>query len=190
MAPQPQGPMTQGHLKRAGTQDADSIHAQVQMMNMIEVPFPCGFFADSAMQACPLGSKRYLQQPTCLQPRCPSGFTAKEHESPMSRICGNIQRRYLPHTVDCPSVTPVPPSWFDNPSHMKTEKSENAVNRSGKFWLQKYKKISLVMVPKVISLFQLLMYEHKSSAFTIAEMRLENRSDPIWTRTEIECHCS
>ena len=65
-APQPQGPMTQGHLKKAGIQDADLIPSQVQMMEMLEVPFFYGFLANNAMQACPLGSKRHLQQPICL----------------------------------------------------------------------------------------------------------------------------
>ena len=78
MVRQPQGPMTQGHLKRAGTQDSDSIHSQIQMTKMLAVPFFYGFHANDAMPACPLGSKRYLQQPTCLQPICPSGFTAKQ----------------------------------------------------------------------------------------------------------------
>ena len=31
-------------------------------------------------------------------------------------------------------------------------------------------------MPKVILLFQLLMYEHMSSAFMIAELELDNRS--------------
>ena len=38
-APQPLGPMTQGHLKITGSQDADSINSQAQMMKMLEVPF-------------------------------------------------------------------------------------------------------------------------------------------------------
>ena len=72
-APQPQGPMTQGHLKNAGRQDADSINSQVQMMKMLEVPFSFGFLAHNATQACPHGSKRHL-----LRTRCQTESTAKQ----------------------------------------------------------------------------------------------------------------
>ena len=83
-APQPQGPMIQGLLKRAGTQDADSILFRVQMMKLLEVPFSYDFFANNAMQLCLLGTmKSYLQQPTCPQPRCPSEFTAKQEPLPL-----------------------------------------------------------------------------------------------------------
>ena len=61
--------MTQGLLKKTGTQDAGSIPSQVQMMKMLEVLFSYG---------CPPGSERHLQQPTCPQPICPSGFIAKQ----------------------------------------------------------------------------------------------------------------
>ena len=71
-APQPQDPMTQGCLKRAGAQNADSKLSHIRTMNMIKVPF-----SHNVMQ-CPLGLKRHLQQPICLQPICPSGFTAKQ----------------------------------------------------------------------------------------------------------------
>ena len=39
MALQLQGLMGQGHLKTTGTQDADLIFSQMQMMRMLEVPF-------------------------------------------------------------------------------------------------------------------------------------------------------
>ena len=58
-------------------------------------------------------------------------------------------------------VTPVPQLLLENPSHQKTEKSEDVLNRFGKFWLLNYAKISPTMMPKVILLFQPLMYEHK-----------------------------
>ena len=58
--------MTQCCLKRAGIQDARSIFSQIRMMKMLEVPFSYGFLANKATQACPLGSKRHLQQPICL----------------------------------------------------------------------------------------------------------------------------
>ena len=72
-APQPQGPMTQGLLKK-GTQDADSILSQIQMMKMLELPFFSGFLVNNmpCWRVC-LAKKSRLQQPTC-----PSGFLAKQ----------------------------------------------------------------------------------------------------------------
>ena len=66
----------QGHLKKTGTQDADSIPSQVQMIKMLDVPFYCGLLANNAMLACPLGSKKTLVAlaPADMQ----SGFIAKQ----------------------------------------------------------------------------------------------------------------
>ena len=73
-----EGPMTQCRLKGAGTQDADSTLSQIQIMKMLEVPFYYGFLVNNAVLACLLGLINCLQQPTCSQPMCPSGFTAKQ----------------------------------------------------------------------------------------------------------------
>ena len=45
----------------------------------------------------------------------------------------------------------------------------------GMFWFQNYKRFFLVTMPKAVSWFLLLLYEHKSSAYTIVEMELRNR---------------
>ena len=94
-APRPQGAMTQGHLKRAGIQDADSIHSQVQMTKMLEVPFSHGFLTNDAMQACPFGSKntcgsRFVSQDS-LQNRYHICSSRIQHERQVPRICGNTQ---------------------------------------------------------------------------------------------------
>ena len=51
---------------------------------------------------------------------------------------------------------------------------EAFLHRFVRFWQTNYKNISPVMMPKVISLFQVSMYEHRSSAYTIAETELGN----------------
>ena len=132
-APQPQGPMIQGLLKRAGTQDADSILFRVQMMKMLEVPLSYEFFANNAMQVCLLGlMKSYLQQPTCPQPICPSEFTAKQEPLPVDTyVAREVDvKNFWQHTETTFS--------FDNPSHMRTEKSDDDLHRSGRPWFKNY----------------------------------------------------
>ena len=78
MVPQPQGPLT-----TTGTQDAGLILSRIQTMKMLEVPFYCKSLANNAIQACPLGPKKHLQQPENLQPICPSGFIVKQVPYPL-----------------------------------------------------------------------------------------------------------
>ena len=162
-APQRQGPMTQDRLMRETIQDADSILSQIRMMKMLEVPFSYGFLANKVMQECPLGSKRHLRQPICLLPMCPSGFTAKQ-------VCGQQRDDGLLYAVDSP---------FCNTSATTTvRQSKSPEDREiGR----RFKPLWEVLAPKLQEIFpdkdaQPFMYEHKSSAYTIAETELENRS--------------
>ena len=102
--------------------------------------------ANNAMQACPLGSKRHLQQPICLQPMCPSGFTAKQvthlldsclaREPNAKSLWQHTEMMVFRTQLRALFVTQVPPLLFVNPSHQKTQKSEDVLNRSGRLWVQ------------------------------------------------------
>ena len=104
-AEQPQGPTTQGPLKRAGIQDADSIHSQVQMTKMLEVLFFHGFHANNAMQMCPPGSEKNTGG------TCQSGFIAKQvphlldsylAREPRANNLWQHSDEGLPYSIDSP----------------------------------------------------------------------------------------
>ena len=155
-----------------------------------------------------LAQRRHLRQTIFLLPICPSGFTAKlvphlldknlAREPNVKNVWQHTETMVSRIQLIALFATPVPSLFFVNPSHQKTEKSEDVLNRSGRFWLRNYQKNSPTKMPKEISSFQPLMSGHKSSAYTIAETELESFffkslpqwAHPSWTRTKIQYHCS
>ena len=73
MAPQTQCPMAQGHLTTAGTQDADLILSQTQIMKVLEVPSYCIFLA----KQCHAGAPAWLKRTLCNS-RCPCSRYARQ----------------------------------------------------------------------------------------------------------------
>ena len=68
---------------------------------------------------------------------------------------------------------PVPPYWFANINHLMSDKSGDVLHRFWKYWFRNYKRFFQVTMPKAISWFLLLMYEHEPAAFTIADTELK-----------------
>ena len=135
---------------------------------------------------CLLGSISSLQRQTYPHPTGLSYFFVKQAPNPRDlylkqepnvktmwhdiRIMVSHMRLIAPF-----ATSSVPPCWCANPSHQRTEKLEDGLHHYGNFWPQSCKKFSLTGMPKVISLSLPLMYDHKSSAFAIAETVLENQ---------------
>ena len=112
IALQPQGPIAQGHLTTAGTQDADVILSQTQMMKMLEVPFYCSSLVNNSMLAYLIGLISSLQRLTCPHPICRSGFIVKTGSASARLVfgtratCQEFVARFkddgMPCTVDSP----------------------------------------------------------------------------------------
>ena len=92
--------------------------------------------------------------------------------------------------LTAPFATLVPLYLFAEPNYQRTEKSGDILHHFGKFWHQSYKTFSPTRMPKVTSLFQPLMYEHKSLAFTIAETGLENQCSSLPHSDKNNCSMS
>ena len=131
-------------LTKTEKQDADSTKTQVQMMKMHEAPFSYGFLVSNAFLARTRGLKRHSLQPTSQK-----GSTAKE-ELNSDRIvfetrakCQDFVARskILTYSVNSLFETPRVQFLFNNPVHLICERSVESLRRSGKFWLQNYKKI-------------------------------------------------
>ena len=138
---QPQGPLAQGHLKKAGIQDADSIPSHVQMIRKLEVPFFHCCFANNAIQAW---LKKHLWH--LFQPICQSGFVEQ-----VEHLLGSYLAREpsannsWQHRDDGLPYSTVPRFWFVNLSHQKTEKSEDVLHFSGRCWPRNFKNSSLAL---------------------------------------------
>ena len=160
MAPQRQGPMAQGLLKKTGTQDADPRLSSY------------GFLANNAMQACPLGLRMTLTtaaMPTANMPvriHCKTGTTSARLVLSTRPNCQEFVATYrddgLLYAVDSPFL--YHQCHYFGPTiqkHQKIEKSAN-VCTTIRFWLQSYGKFSLIMTPKAITFFQPLISEHRT----------------------------
>ena len=178
MAPQPQGPMAQGHLTTTGTQDADLILSQALMMNMHEVPSYYSFHVNNTTLEFLIGSLTSGQRPLYLPTTNPSGIIAIQVAYPpdlYSRRELNV-RTLWPETKIMVSptklivhfVTTEPISQSASPSHLKTEKSENDLRLCGKLWPTSSKISSLKETRQAPSLFLHSTYDHKCSALRIA----------------------
>ena len=158
-------------------------------MKMLGVPSYYSFHVNNATLACLLGLISSLQRLTYPHTIYLPGFIAKQVPYPLGlylkqdpdvRTLCHDSRMMVSHVLlKVPFVAPVSLFRSVNPSHQKTEKSQGVYKRYGKFWLQNYKKSSPRKMPKATSLFQPLIYEHKSSALTIADMELENRCSSL-----------
>ena len=177
MAPQPQGPMAQGHLTTTGTHDADLILSQALMMNMHEVPSYYSFHENNTTLEFLIGPITSGQRPTYLPTTNPSGFIARQVAYPpdlYSRRELNV-RMVSPTMLIVHFGTSEPISQSASPSHLKTEKSENELRLCGKLWPTSSKTSSLKETRQVPSLSLHSTYDHKCSAMRIAGTVWEKR---------------
>ena len=73
-APQPQGPVAQGHLMTTETQDVDLIFSQALRMNMHIVPSCSGSRVNNTAPGLRIGSITFGKSPTCQPVTNPSEF--------------------------------------------------------------------------------------------------------------------
>ena len=119
-----------------------------------------------------------------LQPICLSGSIAKQVPHPLGwylkqernvKILSDYSRKMVfPIQLTASCVTPVLPYW-------------RRFAPLWKFWFQNYQRFFPVKMPTAMPWFLLSTCEHKSSAFSNAEMELANRflSCSVGSRTEI-----
>ena len=180
--------MAQDHLTTTGTHDADSILSQTQMRKMVEVPSCCSSRVNSSMLVCLLGSIDSSQRLTFPQPTGPSGFNVQQA---LRAKCQDFVVRFkddgLPYEVNGPLLQHQCLEYVcANPSQKMTVKSGDVLHCTGKLWLLNYRKFSWIKMQKVALSCQPLIFDHKPSVYTIAEMELENRfSDLLHLDTNI-----
>ena len=139
--------VAQGHLTTAGTQDADLILSQTQIMKMPEVPFYCSSRVNNSMLACLLGSLTEHATPNMpVRIHWKTGSTFARLVLKLRAKCQEIVARFnddgRPCTVDSPFCNTNATLLVRQSKHQKTEKSENILHHSGEFWLQNYKIFS------------------------------------------------
>ena len=166
------------------------------MRKMLETPSYCSSRVNSSMLLCLVGSINSSQRLTFPQPTGPSGFNVKQalnlpslylRREPNVKTSWFDSRMMVSHMrLMVPVATPVPLLWCANPCQKMTVKSGDVLHRTGKFWLLNFRKFSRIKMQKVTLSCHPLMFNHKPSVYTIAEMELENRfSDLLHLDTNI-----
>ena len=103
----------------------------------------------------------------------------------------DVRMMVLPYEVDSPFCnTSAKMSVRQSKSPEEREIGRRFAPLCGKFWPQSYKNFSLTGMPKVISMSLPLMYEHRSSAFTVAETGLENQCSNLHHQDTTNCSIS
>ena len=182
-APQPQGPIAQGHLMTIETHDEDLTLPQAQKMNNHEVPFYFDSLVNYISKELHSGSIPFgmnlvswhvtnLSEPIAKQAPCQSALFSK-HNANVKTLLPTFKMMVLPLQPTVPSALPIQLSLCANPDQLKSERSENNVRRCGKSWLTNLKFFFLMQMTKVYSSFPHSILDPKSSASKIAETALE-----------------
>ena len=184
-APQPQGPMAQGHLRTTETHDEGFTLPQAQKMNNHEVPSYFDSLANNTSKELQSGSIPFGRSPICWHVTNLSEFIAKQvpcqsglflkHEANAKTLFFDIRMMVFLMQLTVPSAAPTQLSQCVNPDQLKTGRLENNLCRCGKSWLTSLKFSLLMEMTKVLSSFHRSMLAHKSSASKIEETALENR---------------
>ena len=185
-APQPQGPMAQGHLMTTETRDEDLILPQAQKMNNHEVPSYSDSLVNNISKELHSGSIPFGMNLVCRlvtnllefiakQTPCQSDLFLK-HEANVKTLLSDVRILALLIQSTVPSVVPILLSQCVNPDQLKSERSENSLSRCGKSWLTNLKFFFLMQMTKVYSSSPHSILDAKiSSASKIAETALENQ---------------
>ena len=184
-APQPQGPMAQGHLTTTETHDEGLILPQAQKMNNREVPSYSDFLANNTSKEAHSGSIPFGKNWVCWhvtnlkrfiakQVRCQSDFFFLQHEAIVKTLSFDLRMMVFLMQLTVPSAAPVLLSKCANPDQLKTVRSEDNLCRCGTSWLTSLKFSFLMQMIKVYSSSPRSIPAHKSSASKIAEKDLEN----------------
>ena len=165
------------HLDIRRRLDKDTSSDDESARSAVLLLFPC--------EQCLLGMYAWLEK--ILDPTDQSERVHCKRGTKLDRIvfdtrgkCQDCLARFkddgLAYSVNSPFfVSPRVQFLFVNLDHQNGERSVDVLHRFGKLWLQSYKKFSLSMTPKPLTLFQPLISEHKFSTCMTVETELENQ---------------
>ena len=151
-APQPQGPMAQGHLVTTDTHDEDLILPQAKKMNNHEVPSYSDSLVNNISKELRSGSIPFEMNLVCWHVTNVLEFIAKQapcqsdlflkHEANVKTLLFALRMMAFLTQSTVPSAVPKLLSQCVNPDQLKSERSENSSSRCGKSWLTNLKFFS------------------------------------------------
>ena len=184
-APQPQGPMAQGHLMTIRNTrrrlDPFSSAEDERPRSAVLLQFPCEQYLKGITQWIDTlwvesGSWHVtnLLEFIAKQVLCQSDLFLK-HEANVKTLLSALRMMAFFEQSTVPSAAPILLSQCVNPDQLKSERSEDNLCRCGKNWLTNLKFFFLMHMTKEYSSSPRSTLDPKSSASKIAETALENQ---------------